>query len=528
MKKEKQMTASPEADASFDPPRNWKAIHWKTLRQQVRRLQVRIAKAVQLGKHRRASALQWLLIHSRAAKLLAVWRVTTNRGAKTPGVDNVIWRTDRQKLQAADNLKRHGYKPKPLRRFYIPKKNGKLRPLSIPIMHDRAMQALHALALAPVAETWADPFSYGFREGRSCADALRHAHIVLSRKHSPQWVLEGDIKACFDQISHEWLLQHVLMDRQILRKWLKAGYWEKAQLFPTRQGTPQGGIISPILASMALDGMQKAVTEAVRKKGDKVNFVRYADDFIVTGATQELLEQKIKPALTAFLHPRGLELSEQKTVITDIQKGFNFLGHTVRKFGNTLLTTPAKSSLQGLRDKIRLCIQSALGHSQETLLRKLNPIIRGWANYYRHGASKRTFSRLDNHIYWQLWRWAKRRHPHKSAAWIARKYFSATAKSGHFSVRLTKDKGTSQVLALYRAASTKIQRHIKVQGAANPFDSCYTEYFEQRRPYGRKRGETGNARTPQTAPPTRTIKHWLEPAAACHKHRAPVGEARAV
>jgi len=328
VKKEKQMTASPEADASFDPPRNWKAIHWKTLRQQVRRLQVRIAKAVQLGKHRRASALQWLLIHSRAAKLLAVWRVTTNRGAKTPGVDNVIWRTDRQKLQAADNLKRHGYKPKPLRRFYIPKKNGKLRPLSIPIMHDRAMQALHALALAPVAETWADPFSYGFREGRSCADALRHAHIVLCRKHSPQWVLEGDIKACFDQISHEWLLQHVLMDRQILRKWLKAGYWEKAQLFPTRQGTPQGGIISPMLANMALDGMQKAVTEAVRKKGDKVNFVRYADDFIVTGATQELLEQKIKPALTAFLHPRGLELSEQKTVITDIQKGFNFLGHT--------------------------------------------------------------------------------------------------------------------------------------------------------------------------------------------------------
>src|SRR6266849_1476213 len=189
------MTVEQSTDASFDRPIDWKSIDWKAIEKLVRRLQVRIAKATQVGKHRRVKALQWLLTHSWAAKLLAVRRVTTNRGAKTPGVDNVIWQTDKQKLQAADNLKRRGYKPKPLRRFYIPKKNGKLRPLSIPIMHDRAMQALHALALAPVAETWADPFSYGFREGRSCGDGLRNAHIVLCRKHSPQWVLEGDIKA---------------------------------------------------------------------------------------------------------------------------------------------------------------------------------------------------------------------------------------------------------------------------------------------------------------------------------------------
>jgi len=222
VKKEKQMTVPPGTDASFNPPGNWKAIDWMAIRQQVRRLQVRIAKATQLGKHRRVSALQWLLTHSRAAKLLAVWRVTTNRGAKTPGVDNVVWRTNKQKFQAAENLKRHGYRPKPLRRLYIPKKNGKLRPLSIPTMHDRAMQALYALALAPVAETLADPNSYGFREVRCCADALTHAHIVLSRKHSPQWVLEGDIRACFDEISHAWLLQHVPMDKQILRKYLPA------------------------------------------------------------------------------------------------------------------------------------------------------------------------------------------------------------------------------------------------------------------------------------------------------------------
>ena len=499
------------------------------IRQEVRRLQVRIAKAIQLGNPRRASALQWLLTHSRAARLLAVWRVTTNRGAKTPGVDQVIWRTDRQKLQAADNLKRHGYRPKPLRRLYIPKKNGKLRPLSIPTMHDRAMQALYALALAPVAETGADPNSYGFREGRCCADALGHVHTVLSRQHSPQWVLEGDIRACFDQISHEWLLQHVLVDKQILRKWLKAGYWEKGQLFPTSAGTPQGGVISPLLANIALDGMQDAIRQAVRPRGDKVNFVRYADDFIVTGATQELLEQKVKPALTAFLALRGLELSEQKTVITRIQQGFDFLGHTVRKFGNKLLIRPAKSSVRALRDKIRLCINSALALPPETLLGQLNPLIRGWAYYYRHGVSKRTFARLDAYLFRQLLRWAKRRHPNKSAAWKQRKYFSAAGKTGLFSVRLSKEKGDTKVLALYRAASTPIRRHIKIRGAANPYDPDYTRYFEQRRRCGWRTGYGGGCLPGAPAVPhTRIVAHWLQDAAACPPHGAPVGKTRAV
>ena len=398
VKKEKQMTVEQSTDASFHPSFRWKSLDWTTIEKQVRRLQMRIAKAVQQGKHRGAQALQWLLTHSRAAKLWAVRKVTTNRGAKTPGVDNIIWRTDRQKLQAADNLKRHGYRTQPLRRIYIPKKNGKLRPLSIPTLHDRAMQALYALALAPVAETRADPHSYGFRLGRRCADALEHAHIVLSRKTSATEVLEGDIRACFDEISQQWLLQNVPMDKQILRKWLQAGYWEKGQLFPTRAGTPQGGIISPTLANLALDGMQDAVRQAAHDRGNKVNFVRYADDFIVTGANPQLLEQKVKPALTAFLAKRGLELSEQKTVITPIDKGFDFLGHTVRKFGVKLLTYPSKRSVQALRDKLRLCFQSALGLSQEQLIRKLNPRLRGWANYYRNGAAKRTFEKLDFHV----------------------------------------------------------------------------------------------------------------------------------
>ena len=423
--------------------------------------------------------MQWVLTHSRSAKYLAVHRVTTNRGAKTPGVDNVIWRTDRQKLHAAFNLKRHGYRPRPLRRHYIPKPSGKLRPLSIPTLHDRAMQALYALALAPIAETLADRYSYGFREGRRCADALEQCFTILSRRASAPWILEGDIRACFDEISHQWLLQNVPMDKQMLRAWLKAGYWEKGQLFPTTAGTPQGGLISPLLSNFALDGMERAV-KAVARPGDKVNFVRYADDFVVTGANRELLEQKVKPALTAFLQERGLELSEQKTVITHIQTGFNFLGHTVRKYGDKLLITPAKRKVQALRDKISQKVQSALGHTAEALLRQLNPLLRGWANYYRNGTAKRTFEKVDYYVSHKLWRWTTRRHPNKSRAWKKRKYFSASGKAGGFSVKVHRAEGESRGLNLYQMASTSIERHIKVQGAANPYDPRYTEYFEKR------------------------------------------------
>jgi RNA-directed DNA polymerase len=209
--------------------------------------------------------------------------------------------------------------------------------------------------------------------------------------------------------------------------------------------------------------------------------VRYADDGVVTGVTRELLEQKVKPALTAFLKQRGLELSEQKTVITHIQTGFNFLGHTVRKYGDKLLITPAKSKVQSLRQKISQRIQSALGLTQEGLLRQLNPLLRGWANYYRNGVAKATFAKLDHYVSRKLWCWATRRHPNQSQAWKKRRYFSAAGDAGVFSIRVRRNEGESRVLALYRMASTTIERHIKVQGTANPYDPSYTEYFEKRR-----------------------------------------------
>src|SRR3989441_6508898 len=240
--------------ASSTESRDWNSLGWDKIRQKVRRLQMRIAKAIRETRHGKARASQWLLTHSHRAKFLAVKRVTENKGHRTPGVDKKVWRTDRQKFQAVNQLTRRSYHPQPLRRIYIKKKNGKLRPLSIPTLLDRAQQALHLLALKPVAETVADRNSYGFREGRSCADAIGQCFIALAKSYAPVWVLEGDIKSCFDRISHPWLLKNIPMDKRMLRQWLKAGYWENGQLFPTNQGTPQGGIVSPALANLTLDG----------------------------------------------------------------------------------------------------------------------------------------------------------------------------------------------------------------------------------------------------------------------------------
>ena len=474
------MTVDLFAGAPSNRASDWQALEWPKIERGVRRLQLRIAKAIRAEKHGKAKALSWLLTHSQSAKLLAVKRVTGNKGAKTPGVDNKLWRTDRQKYAAVQDLKRRGYRPLPLRRHYIPKKNGKLRPLSIPTLRDRAMQALHALALKPIAETTGDRNSYGFREGRSCADAIGQAFCALAKSYAPVWVLEGDIKSCFDRISHKWLLANIPMDARILRQWLAAGYLEKGRLFPTREGTPQGGIVSPLLANLTLDGMEKAIRSRIKIRRDQVNFIRYADDFIVTARTKETLEQIVKPTVVAFLAQRGLELSEQKTTLTHIETGFNFLGQNVRKYKNKLVIKPAKDGLKALVQKTRECIKSMLGQKAETLIKTLNPIIRGWANYHRHVCSAEAFWTAERIIRYQLLRWARRTHPKKSYGWLKRKYFSAGGSLG-FAIRTRAATGESTVLRLYSIARTVLDWHIKVRGEANPYDPVYTEYFEQRR-----------------------------------------------
>lgn len=291
------MTAAAGAPSAI---KHWKAINWRIVEDAVNRLQLRIAKAIKIGRFAKAKALQWLLTHSFYAKLLAVKRVTQNKGKRTPGVDGVIWKTDKQKLEAAHNLKRSGYKAQPLRRIYIPKKNGKLRPLSIPTKMDRAQQALHLLGLIPIAEITADENSYGFRPKRSTHDAIAKCFILLARRVSSQWVLEGDIKACFDKISHDWLQKHVMMDKTVLQEWLKAGFIEKNALHDTVEGCPQGGLASPTISSLTLDGLEKIVSD-ISSRNDKIHFVRYADDFICTANSKEILESKVRPAIINFL-----------------------------------------------------------------------------------------------------------------------------------------------------------------------------------------------------------------------------------
>ncbi|CAM3654981.1 reverse transcriptase domain-containing protein [Legionella longbeachae] len=265
----------------------WNTINWKKVEFEVKRLQVRIAKAVEEKRFGKVNALQWILTHSRNAKLLAVKRVTKNRGIKTPGIDGETWLTSKKKIRAVDTLSRKGYKSQPMRRIYIPKKNGKKRPLGIPTMKDRAIQALHQSALEPITETTADKNSYGFRPGRSCVDAIAQCFVLLSRRTSADWVLEGDIKACFDKISHPWLMDNISMDKKVLNQWLSAGFVYENVWNETVEGTPQGGVASPTLANMALDELEKVIKQ-ITKRSDKVLIVRYADDFIITGNSRKI------------------------------------------------------------------------------------------------------------------------------------------------------------------------------------------------------------------------------------------------
>ena len=485
------MTMATAIGAVSSEAAEWYAIDWQAIRRNVRRLQVRIAQATKVGRWGKVRALQRLLTHSYSGKVLAVRRVTENDGKKTPGVDQEIWDTPEKKTQAVHTFQRRGYQPQPLRRVYILKSDKKtLRPLGIPTMTDRSHQALHLLALDPVLETTADPNSYGFRQQRSCADAIEQCFNTLVKPH-PQWILEGDIKSCFDRISHDWLLAHVPMDRVILQKWLKAGYMDKHVLHETTEGTPQGGIISPALSNCALDGLEQLLREKfpTRKRhpslGGKypaVNLIRYADDFVITGRTKELLEGEIKPLVEQFLHERGLELSPAKTVITHVEKGFDFLGQNVRKYPNgKVLIKPSKKNIKTFLDGIRGNIKAALGMSAADLIHWLNPKIRGWSNYHRHVVSKRTFSRVDNAIFIRLWQWARRRHPKKSPRWLKQKYFGQHGgRNWAFFGESCDNEGKPHKVRLLLAASTPIQRHVKVKSAANPHDPAHETYFEKR------------------------------------------------
>ena len=456
----------------------WNDIDWEKVIKYVNRLQTRITKAVIEGKWQLVKRLQYLLTHSLYAKLLAVRTICQNKGKRTAGIDGEKWITPKAKMNAALDLSDKSYKAKPLKRVFIEKPGKKKkRPLGIPTMHDRTMQALYALALGPVAEATADIASFGFRKYRSTQDACGQAFNCLSKKNSAKWILEGDIKGCFDNINHEWLMDNIPMDKPILRQFLKAGFVYKHHLNPTKAGTPQGGIISPVLANMALDGLERVIAakyytgkswKSINPK--KVNFVRYADDFFVTADSEDTAKE-VKELIEDFLKDRGLELSEEKTLITHIDQGFDFLGWNFRKYKGKLLIKPSKKSIDNVKQKISDIIKKAKAWKQEDLIGALNPIITGWTNYHQSVVSKEIFSKLDNTVWNMLWRWAKRRHPKKSRSWVASRYWhSEGTRNWVFSTKKNK-------LKLF--SDTKIVRHTRLKLDRNPY--LDKEYFDVRR-----------------------------------------------
>ena len=465
---------------------SWDLIPWDKANFEVKRLQMRIAKATREKRFGKVRALQRLLTHSFYGKAIAVKRVTQNKGGKCPGIDGIIWRTKRQKMQAILSIKRLGYKSQPLRRIYIPKKNG-LRPLSIPSMKDRAMQSLHLLSIEPVAETMADKNSYGFRAKRSTADAIEQCCICLSKKNSAKWIFEGDIKSFFDSVSFDWLEDNILMDKVILKKFLRAGYIEKTNLEATSKGFPQGSPISPALALIVLSGLEAKLAQKFKGNRDKIHAIIYADDFVITGESKEVLETEVTPLVEQFLAERGLQLSKEKSRITHISQGFDFLGFHIRKYGKKqkFLTKPTKASIKDFLSDIKATIRLNFGSSAENLVQVLNPKITGWCNYYRHSASSKIFSYIDNRIYKMLDRWTRKRHHNKGFLWIYQKYFQrhGSSRRWQFHAKVKNDNGNITYLNLKLASDTKIRRHVKIRGDAHPYDPSFLEYFRKREEY---------------------------------------------
>lgn len=472
MKVRNSITLQGEKLTNVQLGNQWNNIDWNKAENHVNRLQTRITKAVTECKWYLVKRLQYLLTHSYYAKLLATRKPTQNTGKRTAGVDGETWSSSEAKMKAALSLSDKKYVAKPLKRVYIEKYGSKKkRPLGIPTMYDRAMQSLYALALEPIAEATGDRTSFGFRKFRSTHDACEQVFVCMSKKTSPEWVLEGDIKGCFDNISHQWLIDHIPMDKSILKQFLRAGYVFERQLFPTEAGTPQGGIISPILANLTLDGIEKILADKYHKTRSgridsnqaakyKVNFSRYADDFIITAKTEEIAKEA-KELIKVFLKDRGLELSEEKTLITHIDEGFDFLGWNFRKYKGKLLIKPSKKSIEKITEKISNTIKNGKTWKQEVLIDTLNPFITGWANYHRSVVSSEIFHKMDHKIWNMLWHWAKRRHPKKSKNWIVRKYWHSSGKRNWvFS------EGNKQLNLL---SDIKIVRHTKLKLDMNPY-----------------------------------------------------------
>ena len=363
--------------ATTDTVQHWENIDFPKAARQVKKLQERIATAYYNDEFGKVTSLQNTLIHSFMAKALAVRVVTSNRGRNTPGVDGVLWVSSEEKYDAIHQLRRRGYKPLPLKRLYILKAGGKVRPLSIPTMKDRAMQTLYKFALEPIGWIAADPDSFAYLPGRDARKAVKRYGELLSDPKA-RWVMKADIKSCFDSISHEWIMEHIPMDKVVLRKFLECGYMERSMCYPTERGVPQGGCISSIICNMTLDGMEPLLEE---RFGSAVRLVRYADDIVIVAQGRKILVQAVTPVVEDFLSERGLSLSQEKTGYYPVHEEVRFLGYTTYKAGGEFITEPSRRSMDSLYEKI-MFIFSQAQISLEMKRNQLNQRVRGWLSYF--------------------------------------------------------------------------------------------------------------------------------------------------
>jgi RNA-directed DNA polymerase len=486
------MVNGPEDDASA-----WLSVDWQRAEDEVRRLRQRIFTATQAGDLARVRNLQKLMLRSRSNALMSVRRVTEiNAGRETAGVDGRTVLLASQKAALADWAQHRpaSWTPRPVKRVFIPKANGRKRPLGIPVIADRALQAVVLGALEPEWEARFEPKSYGFRPGRGCHDAIEAIFCtVVGPNPHRRWILDADLAAAFDRIDHRRLVAELgsFPARDMIEGWLKAGVIENGILAPTREGTPQGGVISPLLLNVALHGLEAGAgaryfPDGRKDAGKSVPgspvAVRYADDLVALCVSAKQAQQ-VKDRLTQWLAPRGLAFNEDKTRIVRLEDGFDFLGFSIRRYRNgKLLTKPGKAAVQRIRSRLAAEVRALHGANAEAVINALNPVIRGWAAYYRTGVSKEIFSALDHYV-WQLtYRWALRAHPNKPKRWVTARYFGAF----HHARRdrwVFGDRDSGRYLAKF--SWTPIVRHRLVAGGSSPDDPALASYWAERRRRGK-------------------------------------------
>ena len=468
----------------------WHEVNWQNAYGNVRNLRRRIFKATQSKDWRKVRNLQRLMLRSYSNALLAVRKTTQeNKGKKTAGVDKVLVKTPRKRGQMVDDLiNNQDWKPKPVRRVYIPKTNGKQRPLGIPTIKDRCLQAIVKNALEPSWEAQFEGISYGFRPGRSPHDAIGKIYSAVRPHKKKKWVLDADIKGCFDNIDHKHILNTVgkFPGRRLIKEWLRAGYIDNNVFHTQKSGTPQGGIVSPLLANIALHGMEQALGIKYNCRGESIGkriVVRYADDFVILCESKEDAELS-RCKIDEWLGIRGLKLSEEKTKIVHITEGFDFLGFNVRQYkvnntktGYKLLIKPSKKFLQKTRNDLREIFLNHAGKSVNKLIGKINPVIRGKANYLNKHVSSKAFAKLDNYLFVRQVRFVNRTHPNKNRKWKKHKYWGGKyfQRNGQW---IFGDKQSGKFMLKF--SWTKIKRHSIVSKRASPDDPALKEYWSKR------------------------------------------------